>query len=89
MKASARKTALLLLAVVVSALSVVYVRHEARRGFIELQTLETERDRIVTDWGRLQLEYATWASGGRVEALAKDELGLREVEPKQVIVVLE
>ena len=80
---------MLLAAVMFSALAVVYVRHEARRGFIELQALETTRDQVVTDWGRLQLEYATWASGGRVEALAKDELGLREVEPKQVIVVLE
>ncbi|MDX1568941.1 MAG: cell division protein FtsL [Xanthomonadales bacterium] len=84
-----RSTWILLASVVLSALAVVYVRHEARRGFIELQALENGRDQVVTDWGRLQLEYATWASGGRVESLAKDELGLREVEPKQVIVVLE
>ena len=84
-----RRTWVLLAAVLLTALAVVYVRHEARRGFIALQELETERDEIVTDWGRLQLEYATWASGSRVESLAKDELGLREVDPKQVIVVLE
>lgn len=84
-----RRTWVLLAAALATALAVVYVRHEARRGFIALQALEAERDEIVTDWGRLQLEYATWASGGRVESLAKEELGLREVDPKQVIVVLE
>lgn len=77
------------LALIVTALSVVYVRHDARRGFVALQTLETERDELVTDWGRLQLEYATWAEGSRVDALARQRLDLHEAKPRQVMVIVE
>lgn len=71
----------------VSALAVVYVRHASRVEFARLKALEAERHEIAVDYGRLQLEYATWAEGSRLERLAHEELDLREVPPAAVVVV--
>ena len=57
-----------------SALGVVYAKHEARSRFNELQTLTKARDDLDIEWGQLQLEQSTWATHGRVERVARDEL---------------
>lgn len=62
------------LAVLASSLGVVYAKHEARNRFNELQRLTHERDELDIEWGQLQLEQSTWATHGRVERLARDEL---------------
>ena len=67
---------LLALAVVGSAIAVVVARHESRRSFTELEMLVAERDQLNIDWGRLQLEQATWADPNRIEKMALQELGL-------------
>lgn len=66
--------AVLWVAVLASALAVVYAKHEARNRFIELQALTTERDELDIEWGQLQLEQSTWATHGRVEQAAREEL---------------
>jgi cell division protein FtsL len=67
-------TVLLGLAVLASALGVVYGKHQARSRFNELQRLTRERDELDIEWGQLQLEQSTWATNGRVESVASDEL---------------
>jgi len=57
-----------------SALGVIYAKHEARIRFYELQKLTRERDDLDIEWGQLQLEQSTWATHGRVEQVARDEL---------------
>jgi cell division protein FtsL len=74
-------------AVLVSAVAVVYARHESRRLFIELQRLYEDRDDLNVDWGRLQIERSTWASPGRVEQSAGDKLDMRVPEPAGVVIV--
>jgi cell division protein FtsL len=66
--------AVLWVAVLASALGVVHAKHQARVRFIELQELVTERDELDIEWGQLQLEQSTWATHGRVERMARDEL---------------
>jgi cell division protein FtsL len=61
-------------AVLGSALAVVYSRHEARSHFIELQKLTAQRDHLDIEWGQLQIEQSTVATHGRVESVARDEL---------------
>ena len=68
--------AILWLAVLASALGVVYGKQEARNRFNELQKLNGQRDDLVIEWGQLQLEQSTWATHGRVERVAHDELGM-------------
>jgi cell division protein FtsL len=68
--------AVLWVAVLGSALGVVYGKQEARNRFNELQKLTNQRDDLDIEWGQLQLEQSTWATHGRVERVAHDELGM-------------
>jgi cell division protein FtsL len=68
--------AVLWVAVLASALGVVYGKQEARNRFNELQKLTTQRDDLDIEWGQLQLEQSTWATHGRVEQVAHDDLGM-------------
>ena len=72
---------------VASAVGVVYARHESRRLFIEVTGLEAERDELNIDFGRLQLEQATWAETGRIEQIARGKLGMVFPAPQQTQVV--
>ena len=76
-------------AVVVSAIWVIKTKHESRQLFVELESLNRERDRLQVDWGRLQLEESTWGPPARVETLATEQLSLRRPIPEQVVVVAE
>lgn len=62
--------ALLLVAVVLCALSVVSSQHKARKLFIELQKEKERAQQMEVEWGQLQLEQSTWAAPARVEKIA-------------------
>ena len=79
--------AVLWVAVLVSALGVVYGKQEARSQFNELQKLTDRRDDLDIEWGQLQLEQSTWATHGRVERVAHDELGMITPQPSELRVV--
>ena len=66
--------ATLALALMASALGVVYAKHEARSRFVELQRLIKERDNLDIEWGQLQLEQSTWAANSRVDDEARRTL---------------
>jgi cell division protein FtsL len=66
--------AVLWLGVLGSSLGVIYAKHEARSRFNELQQLTQQRDDLDIEWGQLQLEQSTWATHGRVERVARDDL---------------
>lgn len=74
----------LLLAVIVSAIAVVWARQENRMLFMQLSRLQTQRDHLNVEFGRLELEQATWADPGRIEAQARDKLGMVEPEPGEI-----
>lgn len=67
---------LLALVLMVCALAVVNAQHRARTLFIELEALKREARDLEVEWGKLQLEQGTLTSHARVEALAKNKLGL-------------
>jgi cell division protein FtsL len=66
--------AVLWVAVLASSLGVIYAKQEARNRFNELQKLTKARDDLDIEWGQLQLEQSTWATHGRVEQVARDDL---------------
>jgi len=80
-------TLVLLVAVIGSSLGVVYTRHESRGHAVELGALEDERDAIIAEWSRLQLEQAWLADAGQVETKARDELGMESPEAVNILVV--
>lgn len=71
---------------VVSAIALVYTRHESRVLFVELEVLTRERDELNIEWGQLQIEQSTWATHARIERVASEELGL--VRPKATEIYL-
>jgi cell division protein FtsL len=79
--------AVLWVAVLVSALGVVYGKQEARNRFNELQKLTDRRDDLDIEWGQLQLEQSTWATHGRVERVAHDDLGMVTPQPSDLRIV--
>ena len=78
---------LLVAAAMASAVGVVYARHRHRQAFIELSSLEKARDELNIEFGRLQLEQATWAESGRIEQVAREQLGMKFPEGADVVVV--
>ncbi len=70
-----------------SAVEVVIARHETRKLFVEIQTLERDRDSLNEEWGRLQLEQSTWATDARIESVSKTELHMIEPETRAVILI--
>ncbi len=79
--------AVLWIAVLGSALGVVYGKQEARNRFNELQKLTNRRDDLDIEWGQLQLEQSTWGTHGRVERLARDDLHMVIPRPSELRIV--
>lgn len=77
----------MVVAVVMSALGVVYAKHQSRKLFVELNLLEKQRDQMNVEWGQLQLELNTWASHGRIEEKARKQLGMTGLQHDKVIFV--
>ena len=72
---------------VVSALALVYTKHESRKLFVELEQLTAERDELNIEWGQLQIEQSTWATYARIEQVATDELQLTRPETTEIFVI--
>ena len=79
--------ALLVLGVMVSAVGVVYARHLHRQAYIDLSRLEHARDELNIEFGRLQLEQATWAETNRIEQVATTRLGMKFPEGSELAVL--
>ena len=85
---SARVLLMLLVAAnVLSAIAVVFARHEHRQLFIALTGLERARDELNIEFGRLQLEQATWAESNRIDQVARTRLGMKFPETSDIVVV--
>jgi cell division protein FtsL len=78
---------LLVLSVLVSALGLVWVRYQARQQFVDLRAMESRRDALDIEWGQLQLEQSTWATHGRIERIAREQLGMRTPDAAEVVIV--
>ncbi|MGY0560218.1 cell division protein FtsL [Luteimonas sp. A277] len=79
--------AVLLVASVITAIGVVHARHQHRQLFVELTRLEYDRDELDIDFGRLQLEQATWAESNRIDQVARERLGMKFPEAVDIVVV--
>lgn len=74
-------------ALVVTAVSVVYVKHRSRTLFVELQSLERDRDRLNVEWTQLTLENTAWATHDRIEQVASKQLSFRMPTPADMEVM--
>ena len=76
--------ALLLVAAVASALGVVWTRHESRVLFVQLTQLQNQRDDLNIEYGRLELEQATYAEPRRIDDEARQKLGMVDPRPQDL-----
>jgi cell division protein FtsL len=78
---------ILLAVVIVSAIAVVYAKHQGRKLFIELQALGKERDNMDIEWGQLQLEQGTLTTQGKIEKVARERLGMASLRADAAVIV--
>ncbi len=72
---------------VLSAMAVIYTKHESRKLFVELEVLTRERDELNIEWSQLQIEQSTWATHGRIEQVATDDLSLVRPQTTEIYIV--
>jgi len=72
---------------VLSAVSLIYTKHESRKLFVELEALTHERDELNIEWGQLQIEQSTWAQHARIEKVASEDLSLVRPDTADVFVI--
>jgi cell division protein FtsL len=72
---------------VLSALALIYTKHESRKLFVELENLTAERDALNIEWGQLQIEQSTWATHARIERVAVEEMSLMRPESGEIYVI--
>ena len=76
-----------LLMVLATALGVVYSKHQSRQLFVRLQALNSERDALDIEWGRLQLEQSTLATPIRIENIARKRLGMFVPSADEIVII--
>lgn len=87
MKVRSVTVGVLVASVVITALGVVYAKHQSRQLLIDLQQLQAERDRMNVDWGRLQLEQSTLATYQRIDSIAHEKLAMT-IPPQEGVVIV-
>ncbi|MCH8060500.1 MAG: cell division protein FtsL [Proteobacteria bacterium] len=92
MQISAQRQPFLLVVVfglvcVLSAMAVIYTKHESRKLFVELEELTHERDELNIEWSQLQIEQSTWATHARIEQVATDDLSLVRPQTTEIYIV--
>lgn len=80
-------TSLLALLVLLSALVLVYTKHESRKLFVEVQQLNYQIDELDTEWARLQLEQSAWSEHGRIEKIARSKLSMVMPDKDEVVFI--
>lgn len=76
---------MLALAVIVSALYAIRIKHENRSLTTDLERARVERERMQMEWSQLQLEEAALSHHARVERAAREQLGM--AEPRDYAIV--
>ncbi|MGH8193151.1 MAG: cell division protein FtsL [Woeseiaceae bacterium] len=72
---------------VVSAMALIYTKHESRKLFVELERLTAVRDELNIEWGQLQIEQSTWATHARIERVATEKLALSRPLSSEIFVI--
>jgi cell division protein FtsL len=55
--------------------------------FVELSRLQSQKDDLGVEYGRLELEQATYAEPSRIDADARGKLGMFTPKPQDIQLV--
>ena len=75
------------MAVLSSAIMLVYSKHQCRKLFVELQGLKQQVVEFNTEWGQLQLEQSAWSGHGRIEQVARERLSMVMPNAEEVVFI--
>ncbi|GJL81027.1 MAG: hypothetical protein DHS20C01_06610 [marine bacterium B5-7] len=78
----------LAITLIASSMALVYVRYQSRLAFADLHQLDTERDALNVEYGRLLLERATWSLQDVVEREATTRLDMSRPESSNVVTLV-
>ena len=56
----------------------IFIKHESRELFIELEGLKQARDELNIQWSELKSQENRWANPFRIEQLAKENLEMHK-----------
>lgn len=76
-----RLNLVLLVALLVSAFSLVNVRYESRRVYMALSKAQSQASRLEVDYDQLLAQQRAQAAPGRVQQLAAQQLKMRPANP--------
>lgn len=74
-------------AVLGASAGAIYTKYRARELFVELEQLNSARDELDADWGRLQLEQSAWSNYGYVERVASERLHMIVPDSRDIAIV--
>lgn len=75
---------LLFVAVLSSAIHVIYTAHKNRQLLNELYGALLTKNQIQAHWGRLTLEQSAWTAYSRVDTIASQQLGMKVPAPNEI-----
>ncbi len=78
---------LLVSAIMISAFTLIIKSHEQRQLYADLENLEQHRDQLDIEWRQLRLEQRVMAEHSRLEEIAKNKLGLKNLDLKSERIV--
>lgn len=84
---SSLRVIFLVVAIMISALVLVYVKDLNRRLFIEYQNLQQANNELNIEYGKLLLEQGAWSTQERVQTIAMRSLNM-EIPSSDDIVIL-
>lgn len=86
MKQQLQISALIIL-LLVSAFSVIYLKDLSRRLFIRYQNLQQVQQRNEIEWSKLLLEEGAWSTQARVQNIATTQLNMITPTMKEVVMI--
>lgn len=75
------------MAIMGSAVAVIYSKHQTRKLFVDLQKLHKQVDELDVEWGQLQLEQSAWSSHGRIEKIARKKLQMTLPKANEILYI--
>lgn len=64
------------LIVLITTFGIVNVTYQTRQQFAQLETIRSEKQMLLEQWGKLLLEESAFSSPSRVERVAREKLGM-------------
>ena len=70
-----------------SAFSVLYLKDLSRRLFIQYQGLQQVQQQDEVEWSKLLLEEGAWSTQARIQNIASTQLNMMMPEAKQIVMI--